>query len=81
MYFSTFIFDFSEHDYPVSSIEWSPNGCILAVSSLYCADILIFDVDREESVPLKRAGFSTNLLRWSPDGSKLCATTVGNIFR
>lgn len=71
----------SDNDYPVSSIEWSPNGCLLAVASLYSADILIFDVDREESIPLKRAGFSASLLRWSPDGSKLCCATVGNIFR
>lgn len=69
------------HNVPVSSIEWSPNGCLLAACSLSSPDVLIWDIDREDFTPLKRVGFANSLLKWSPDGMRLCSTTVGNIFR
>lgn len=70
-----------QNNYPVSSIEWSPNGCLLATCSLNSPDVLIWDVDRDLSTPLKRSGFSNSLLRWSPNGVNLFSSTIGNIFR
>ncbi|XP_058812233.1 aladin-like [Topomyia yanbarensis] len=70
-----------ENHFPVTSIEWSPNGCLLATASINDPDILIWDVDQNRQVPLRRVGPPCALLKWSPTGSRLCSTTVGNVFR
>lgn len=67
--------------FPVTSVEWSPNGCLLATASINDPDILIWDVDQNKQVPLRRVGPPCAMLKWSPTGSKLCSTTVGGVFR
>lgn len=67
--------------FPVTSVEWSPNGCLLATASINDSDVLIWDVDQSKQVPLRRVGPPCALLKWSPTGSKLCSTTVGGVFR
>ncbi|XP_055615358.1 aladin-like [Toxorhynchites rutilus septentrionalis] len=67
--------------FPVTSVEWSPNGCLLASASINDPAILIWDVDQNKQVPLRRVGPPCALLKWSPTGSRLCATTVSNVFR
>ncbi|XP_058442819.1 aladin-like isoform X2 [Malaya genurostris] len=36
--------------YPVTSVEWSPNGCLLSTASINNPDILIWDVDQNRQV-------------------------------
>lgn len=67
--------------FPVTSVEWSPNGCLLATASINDSDVLIWDVDQNKQVPLRRVGPPCALLSWSPTGSRLCSTTVSNVFR
>ncbi|KAL5275604.1 AAAS family protein [Megaselia abdita] len=66
---------------PVTSIEWNPDGSLLASASINSTDILIWDVDKVASAPLKRVGLPCSLLKWSPDGTSLFSSTVGNVFR
>lgn len=66
---------------PVTSLQWNPNGTLLASASTSEADILIWDVDRNECQPLKRVGSPAALLSWAPNSSTLCTTTTTNIFR
>ncbi|XP_053688207.1 aladin isoform X1 [Sabethes cyaneus] len=70
-----------ENHFPVTSVEWSPNGCLLATASINDSDVLIWDVEQNRQVPLRRIGLPCALLKWSPTGSRLCSTTVGNVFR
>ncbi|XP_065086100.1 aladin-like [Ochlerotatus camptorhynchus] len=67
--------------FPVTSVEWSPNGCLLATASINDSDVLIWDVDQNRQVPLRRVGPPCALLKWCPTGSRLCSTTVSNVFR
>ena len=67
--------------FPVSSLDWSENGCLLATASINDTDILIWDVDQNRHTPLKRVGPPCALIKFSPDGSRLCSTTVGKVFR
>ncbi|XP_055586621.1 aladin-like isoform X2 [Uranotaenia lowii] len=67
--------------FPVTSVEWSPNGCLLATTSINDSDILIWDVDQNKQAPLNRVGPPCGLLKWSPTGSRLCSTTVSYVFR
>uniref|UniRef100_A0A336KDM3 CSON008714 protein n=1 Tax=Culicoides sonorensis TaxID=179676 RepID=A0A336KDM3_CULSO len=66
---------------PVTSIQWDPNGTLLATASTSCPDVLIWDVDRNKRQPLKRVGAPAALLSWAPNGGTFCATTISNIFR
>lgn len=36
--------------FPVTSVEWSPNGCLLATASINDTDVLIWDVDQNRQV-------------------------------
>ncbi|XP_076768268.1 aladin isoform X2 [Arvicanthis niloticus] len=67
---------------PVTSLAWAPNGGWLLSASPVDAVILVWDVSTETCVPLPwfRGGGVTNLL-WSPDGSKVLATTPSAVFR
>lgn len=67
--------------YPVTSVEWSKDGSLLATASINDSDILIWDVDMNRCAPLKRVGAPCSLVKWAPDGLRLCTTTVGNVFR
>ena len=63
------------------SVEWNSIGSLLASSSINSPDILIWDVDQNRNIPLKRVGSPCSLLLWSPDDSRLCSTTINNVFR
>ena len=66
---------------PVTSLTWNHNGTLLATASTNDTDVLMWDVDQNRNTPLKRIGFPCALLKWSPSSQRLCATTVGNVFR
>lgn len=72
---------YSPNHTPVTSIAWNPDGSLLASASINSPDILIWDVDKAASAPLKRVGLPCSLLKWSPDGTSLFSSTVGNVFR
>lgn len=72
---------FSGKHFPITSLEWSPNGSVLATASINDSDILIWNVDENRNTPLKRVGPPCTLLKWSSDGFRLLSTTVGNVFR
>ncbi|GAB1299915.1 Aladin [Apodemus speciosus] len=67
---------------PITSLAWAPSGGWLLSASPVDAVILVWDVSTETCVPLPwfRGGGVTNLL-WSPDGSKVLATTPSAVFR
>lgn len=70
-----------ENHFPVTAVEWSPDGLFLATASISDTDVIIWDVDQNRNTPLKRVGFSCSMLKWSPDGYRLCSTTVEKVFR
>lgn len=72
---------FSENHFPVRALEWTQNGNLLISASIKDSDLLIWDVDQNRNTPLKRVGPPCTLLRLSPDGYRLCSSTVGNVFR
>lgn len=67
--------------FPVTSLDWSSDGKLLATASISDSDILIWDVDQNRNTPLRRIGAPCSLLLWSPDGSSVFTSTVGNVFR
>ncbi|XP_037026602.1 aladin [Bradysia coprophila] len=66
---------------PIISIEWDKTGNLLASASTIDSDILIWNPDLQTSEPLKRVGPPSSLLKFSPNGSRLFASTVGTVFR
>lgn len=70
-----------ENHFPVTSIDWNPNGSLLASASINDSDILIWDVDLQTNSPLKRVGASCSFIAWSPSSARLCSSTVSNVFR
>lgn len=66
---------------PVTSVAWNPSGTLLASATIASSDILIWDVDHGTATPLKRVKPPGALVSWSPNGSTLCATTTGCVFR
>ncbi|XP_004527384.1 aladin [Ceratitis capitata] len=66
---------------PITSVQWSPSGTLLATASISDTDILIWDVDKLQNTPLRRVGPPCSLLKWSPNGSFLFSATVGSVFR
>ncbi|XP_055681036.1 aladin-like [Lutzomyia longipalpis] len=66
---------------PVTSVHWSPNGCLLVTASINDANIIIWDVDQNRSTALRRLGPPCTHVKWSPDGCRLFSATMGNVFR
>uniref|UniRef100_A0A1B0DD25 Aladin seven-bladed propeller domain-containing protein n=1 Tax=Phlebotomus papatasi TaxID=29031 RepID=A0A1B0DD25_PHLPP len=66
---------------PVTSVDWSPNGCLLVTASINDSDIVIWDVDQNRSTPLRRMGAPCTQVKWSPDGCRLFSATMGSVFR
>uniref|UniRef100_A0A1A9ZRI3 Aladin seven-bladed propeller domain-containing protein n=1 Tax=Glossina pallidipes TaxID=7398 RepID=A0A1A9ZRI3_GLOPL len=67
--------------YPITSVQWSTDGNLLASASIGNTDIILWHIDKMESIALKRVGPRCSLLKWSPDGSCLFSATVGNVCR
>ncbi|XP_059609472.1 aladin-like isoform X2 [Phlebotomus argentipes] len=66
---------------PVTSVDWSPNGCNLITASINDSNIVVWDVDMNRSVQLKRIGAPCTQIKWSPDGCRLFSATMGSLFR
>lgn len=67
---------------PVTSIQWSSTGTLLVSAASGDTSMYIWDVDLQDSVPLRRVGGGNiNLLSWSPDFHKLLAATTSVTFR
>ncbi|XP_014478045.1 PREDICTED: aladin [Dinoponera quadriceps] len=67
---------------PVTSVTWHPQGDLLASCSPTDLSIMIWDVSKEEGVPLRRVGGGgICFTRWSPCGSQLFSASCGNVFR
>ncbi|XP_026285051.1 aladin [Frankliniella occidentalis] len=67
---------------PITSIQWNSTGTLLVSAASSDSSMYIWDVDLQESVPLRRVGGGgVNLLSWSPDVHKLLAATTSVTFR
>lgn len=56
-------------------------GTLLATSSVNDTDVIIWNVDTNTHIPLKRIGLPAALVYWSPNSQRLFASTIGNVFR
>ena len=67
---------------PVTQVEWSPDGRLLASSSPADTRIHIWSVETGESETVARVGGGgATLLRWSQDTRKLFCASPGTVFR
>ncbi|KAL6264037.1 hypothetical protein P5V15_004118 [Pogonomyrmex californicus] len=67
---------------PVTSVIWHPQGDLLASCSPTDLNIIIWDVSKEDGVPLKRVGGGgVCFIRWSSCGLRLFSASCRNIFR
>ena len=67
--------------FPVTSLEWNLNGTLLASASMKDSSILIWDVDKNSCVPLRRTTPPHLHLQWSLNGAYLFSSSIGNVFR
>lgn len=67
--------------FPVTSLEWNSNGSLLASASMKDSSILIWDVDKNSCVPLRRTSPPHLHLQWSLNGAYLFTSSIGNVFR
>lgn len=67
--------------FPITSLEWNLNGTMLATASMKDSSILIWNVDKSSSVPLRRTSPPYLHLQWSLNGAYLFTSTVGSVFR
>lgn len=75
------LFLFSTNHHPISSLEWNRNGSLLVSVSLSDPNAILWDVDSNRNVPLKRIGMPCALAKWSPNNQRLFTSTVGSVFR
>lgn len=75
------LFPFRGNHHPITSIEWNHTGSLLASASVSDTDVIVWEVDTNRCVPLKRIGVPCALLKWSPNSNRLCSSTVRNVFR
>lgn len=67
---------------PVTGITWNPQGDLLVSCSPNNLNMIIWDISKEENVPLKRVGGDgLCFVHWSFCGSRLFTATCRNIFR
>lgn len=57
------------------------DGSLLATASIGDTNVLIWNIDKLQNNPLRRVAPACCLLKWSPDGTLLFSSTVGNVFR
>jgi aladin len=70
-----------ENHFPITSLEFSRNGSILASASLNDLNILLWDVDQNRCQLLKKISQQPNIqIKWAPNSKYLCSTTVGSVF-
>ena len=67
--------------FPVTSLEWNSNGCLLATASMKDSSILIWNVDKNSCVPLRRTSPPCLHLQWSMNNAFLFTSSVGSVFR
>jgi aladin len=70
-----------ENHFPVNSLDFSPNGNLLATCSINDSSILIWDIDKNVCTPLRRTSVPFLDIKWSVNGQFLFTSTVGNVFR
>lgn len=75
------ILGFRGNHHPITSVDWNHTGNLLASASISDTDVIVWEVDTGRCVPLKRIGVPCALLKWSPNSSRLCSSTIGNVFR
>ncbi|KAM0726937.1 Aladin [Formica fusca] len=67
---------------PVTSVIWHSQGGLLASCSPTDLNIIIWDVSKEDGVPLKRVGGGgICFIHWSSCGSRLLSASCRNVFR
>lgn len=66
---------------PVTSLEFNANGTLLATASMKDSSVLIWDIDKESCVPLRKTSAPYLHLQWSLNGAYLFTSTIGNVFR
>lgn len=75
------VLQYSGHS-PVTSVAWHPQGLLLVSAAADHDAIIVWDVAKEEGIPLKCVGGGgITFIRWSPDSSKLFAATSSSTFR
>lgn len=67
--------------FPVTSLEWNSNGTLLATASMKDSSVLIWDVEQNCCVPLRKTSAPYLHLQWSLNGAYLFTSTIGNVFR
>lgn len=67
--------------FPVTSLEWNFNGTLLATASMKDSSVIIWDVDMNKCLPLRRTSPPYLHLQWSLNGAYLFSSTVGSVFR
>jgi aladin len=67
--------------FPVTSLEWNANGSLLATASMKDSSVLIWNVDKNSCVPLRRTSPPCLHLQWSMNNAFLFTSSVGNVFR
>lgn len=70
-----------ENHFPVTSLEFNHNGTLLATVSINDSSILIWDIDKNSSVPLRSTSIPYLNLQWSLDGAFMFTSTVSKVFR
>lgn len=65
----------------VTSLAWNSNGNLLATASLKDSSVLIWNVDKNTCVPLKKTSPQTVHLQWSMNNAFLFTSSVGSSFR
>lgn len=66
---------------PVTSLEFNANGTLLATASMKDSSVLIWDIDKDSCVPLRKTSAPYLHLQWSLNGAYLFTSTIGNVFR
>lgn len=68
--------------HPVTSLSWNPWGTVLLSGSAHNTSMMVWNVEMEESTPLRRwGGGGVSLICWSPDASLVFAATPSTMFR
>lgn len=81
LYWFKVIFLFSTNHHPISSLEFNRDGSLLVSVSLSDPNAILWDVDSNRNIPLKRIGMPCALAKWAPNNQRLFTSTLGSVFR